>query len=445
MGKSVNRKLFIRNYSLPSILFFSVALRILAAFYLGNEIIELPGTFDQISYHRLALRVLSGNGFSFGVDWWPLTGANEPTAHWSYLYTFYLVLVYKLFGNSVLMARLIQAVLVGFFHPYLVFLIGRIVFNRRVGLLAAALTSGYAYFIYYSATLVTEPFYITGILAVLYLTIRLGNHSQTSIERQARMKMFCHYCVLGITLGVTILLRQLFLLIIPILFLYLLWRERKQALLGILVATGMIILIILPFSIYNHDRFDQFVLLNTNAGFAFFWANHPIYGTRFLSILPPELGSYQDLIPLDLRNLDEAALDRELLHRGFEFVTDDPIRYIRLSISRIPAYFKFWPSPESDLISNLSRIASFALLLPWMIYGLILSWQRTVQNYIASKSSSFLLQLYALLYTAIHLMSWSLIRYRLPVDAILILFAAFGILHIVSRRRRHSEALTVHA
>ncbi|MCJ7569728.1 MAG: hypothetical protein MUO58_19650, partial [Anaerolineales bacterium] len=173
--------------------------------------------------------------------------------------------------------------------------------------------------------------------------------------------------------------------------------------------------------------------------------NHPIYGTKFLPILPAELGSYQDLIPLELRNLDEAALDRELLLRGLEFIKDDPLRYVLLSISRIPAYFKFWPSPESDLVSNLSRLASFALLLPWMVYGLILSWQRTVQNYIASKSSSFLLQLYTLLYTVIHLMSWSLIRYRLPVDTILILFAAFGILHITARFRCHTEGVPIHA
>lgn len=37
------------------------------------------------------------------------------------------------------------------------------------------------------------------------------------------------------------------------------------------------------------------------------------------------------------------------------------------------------------------------------------------------------------LYTAIHLLSWALIRYRLPVDAVLIIFAALGIVDIVTR------------
>ena len=441
MDKSNIKELILQKNPLPMVLLASVSLRILAALILGNQVVELPGTFDQISYHQLALRVLSGNGFSFGDDWWPLTNAGAPTAHWSYLYVYYLVIVYKLSGSSVLMARLIQAVLVGIAHPYLAFLLGRSVFNRRVGIVAAALTSLYVYFIYYAATLMTEPFYITGILAALYLTIRIGDQTQTSLNRQTRKRMLWQFFLLGITLGATILLRQLFLLMVPVLFLYLLWSQRKSALFGILLSFTLIILMILPFSLYNYARFNQFVLLNTNAGFAFFWANHPIYGTKFLSILPAELGSYQDLIPIDLRTLSEAALDQALLLRGLQFILDDPLRYVLLSISRIPAFFKFWPSAESDLVSNISRIASFALLLPWMVYGLILSWRKNGRSHIGSIPGNSLLQFYALSYTLIHILSWSLIRYRLPVDAVLILFAALGIVQIATRLRRRAKVV----
>ncbi len=96
---------------------------------------------------------------------------------------------------------------------------------------------------------------------------------------------------------------------------------------------------ILPFTAYNYARFGRFVLLNTNSGYAFFWGNHPIYGTHFVPILTPEMGSYQDLIPPEVRNLDEAALDQELMRRGLQFVIDDPGRYLLLSLSRIPVLF----------------------------------------------------------------------------------------------------------
>ena len=98
----------------------SVVLRVLAALYIGNEVEELPGTFDQISYHNLALRVVSGYGFTFGEPWWPATPASEPTAHWSYLYTGYLIAIYNLLGQVPLAARVIQAILVGLLQPFLV-------------------------------------------------------------------------------------------------------------------------------------------------------------------------------------------------------------------------------------------------------------------------------------------------------------------------------------
>ena len=153
----------------------SVLIRVITAVYLGDKVVVLPGTMDQISYHNLALRVLAGHGFSFGVGWWPATPANHPTAPWSFLFTMYLVLVYFIFGPHPLIARLIQAILVGVIQPYLTFKIGQKIFGDWVGLIAAFLSAIYIYFIYYSATLMTEPFYITSILWALFLLIELGD------------------------------------------------------------------------------------------------------------------------------------------------------------------------------------------------------------------------------------------------------------------------------
>jgi len=44
---------------LAIILILSVILRLAAAIYLGDTVEILPGTYDQVSYHNLALRVLA--------------------------------------------------------------------------------------------------------------------------------------------------------------------------------------------------------------------------------------------------------------------------------------------------------------------------------------------------------------------------------------------------
>jgi 4-amino-4-deoxy-L-arabinose transferase-like glycosyltransferase len=431
LGKEIFNRLFSR---LGVIFLVSVVLRISATLFLGEQLASLPGTADQVSYNTLALRLLEDHGFTFGKAWWPATAAGAPTAHWSYLYTMFLARIYALFGANPLIARLIQAVIVGILHPYLVYQIGRHIFNEKVGLFSAALTAIYAYFIYYAASLMTEAFYITAVLASLYLAIILSERllsSEGHLSDSHKTKLAIG---VGISLGTAVLLRQLFLLFIPFLFLWIWWSSRKQGFKAFVVAGAIILAFILPLTIYNHIRFDRFVLLNTNAGYAFFWANHPIYGTHFEPILPPEMGTYQDLIPVALRHLDEAALDQALLRRGIQFVIDDPGRYLMLSLSRIPTYFKFWPSSESSLVSNISRVASFGLLLPLMLYGLVRSViNRSSSQLYGNRSAIILLYLFIGIYTAIHLLSWALIRYRLPVDAVLVIFAGLGLADLASR------------
>jgi 4-amino-4-deoxy-L-arabinose transferase-like glycosyltransferase len=437
------------KWLLVFILGFSVLIRITAALILGNQVEVLPGTFDQISYHNLALRVLDGHGFTFDQPWWPGTPAGEPTAHWSYLYTLYLVGVYALFDASPVVARVIQAFMVGILHPLLVFLIARRVFNPTVGLIAAGLTAVYIYFIYYSGALMTESTYITVVLAILYLAMILSDKLRVnallderfplSMKQAAIFKTVSIAVTLGVCLGLAVLLRQVILIFVPILFLWMWWSGRRHHTWAILLSGLVLVAMILPVSLFNYLRFDRFVLVNTNAGFAFYWANHPVYGNYFEPILPS--GEYFRLLPDELQHLNEAAKDQALLWRGLDFILQDPIRYLNLSLSRIPAFFMFWPSPESTLISNVSRVASFGLMLPLMVYGLVaILFNHRVWIDGRLKSPAMLLYLFFFFYTLIHLLSWALIRYRLPVDAVMLVFAGWAVVDIhqkLSTRQRY--------
>jgi 4-amino-4-deoxy-L-arabinose transferase-like glycosyltransferase len=423
---------------LTVILIVSVVLRVIPALILGNTVVELPGTSDQVSYHSLAQRVLAGNGFSFDQNWWPATRAGEPTAHWSFLYTLFLVVTYALFGINPIVARVIQAIIVGILHPFLVYKIGSELVGRKTGIIAAGLTAIYAYFIYYSAALMTEPFYITTILAAIYLAIQM-----TSPTLATRRKYWLAVG-LGIVLGLTVLLRQLIMIFIPFMLFWVAWREWKHRwsvlLVELILPVAVVGLMILPFTLYNYQRFHQFVLLNTNSGYAFFFGNHPIYGTQFVPILTPEMGSYHDLIPQELLALDEAAMDKALMKQAVSFILADPLRYLLLSLSRIPIYFQFWPSASSGLVSNLTRVASFGLFLPFMLYGLV-RWVVT-GGFRRISSPSWLLLLFMLFYAGIHILTWTLIRYRLPIDAILIIFASIAVQDLYSFLRNKRIAST---
>ncbi len=412
---------------LIAIIVIAVLLRVAAALYLGNQVVELPGTADQLSYHNLALRLLGGHGFTFGEPWWPATPAGEPTAHWSYLYTMYLVVVYFLTGSNPLVARLLQAVAVGILMPWLTYRLARLLFSPQsklaarsrmfaqgemVGLVAAGITAVYIYFVYYAAALMTESFYIVAILWSFVLAVELVRKKQDSWR---------DWVLLGIALAAAVLLRQLFMLFIPFMLLWLWWAIRPR-LYKLALPLVVLVLAILPWTIRNYLAFDYFVLLNTNSGFAFYWGNHPIYGTHFIPILTPE--EYRNLLPPDLLHLNEAELDSALMGVALKNVMADPLRYVQLSLSRIPFYFEFWPSSDSGLISNISRVGSFGLFLPFMLIGLVRvlllrfpSWR----DWLASPFT--LIYLFVLFYTAVHVLIWTLVRYRLPIDALMIIFA----------------------
>ena len=430
------------NTVLIVIVVVSVVLRLATVVYLGDRVDSLPGINDQISYHTLAERLLGGYGFTFGEGWWPLTQAGTPTSHWSFIYTFYLAGLYSIFGVRPLLARLIQAALVGVLQPLLAFWIGKRVFSQNAGLVSAGFTAVYAYFIYYSAALMTEPFYIVTILASLLLSLLYVQGMPS--ERGNRPRDWQLAGLLGLALGVAVLLRQLYLLFIPFLLLWTWWARRKYTgkspVWPLLLSVGILVGMILPFTIFNYTRFHRIVLLNTNAGYAFYFGNHPVYGTRFIPILDDDTGGYSALIPKELYWMDEASLDQELLKRGFQFVVDDPQRYLLLSLSRVPVYFQFWSSKESGLLSNVARVSSFGLLWPFMLYGFILSFiQRPIKLSTLVAAPAFLLQIFVLIYTVIHLLSWALIRYRLPVDAVLIIFAGMAVVDLANRLLRSNK------
>jgi hypothetical protein len=193
-----------------------------------------------------------------------------------------------------------------------------------------------------------------------------------------------------------------------------------------LIAAGAVMaLLIAPFTIRNYSVYGQFLLLNSNAGYAMYSAQHPMQGTDFQEFAAAP-------IPEGIIDLNEPQMDRELMQRAIGFVTADPGRYVLLSLSRIPDYFEFWPTADSSLVNNLGRVGSFGLMLPFFIYGLVLAvhWagpaaQRGWGAF--STSPLALVLLFMLCYSILHILTWAMPRYRLPVDAVALPLAALAL------------------
>lgn len=416
-----------KTHWLVIVMVVAVMLRVATALFLGDGLTgsEQVRIWDQVSYDALARSLLAGDGYSFDKPWYPFTPANTPTAHWSFIYPLWLAGVYALAGAHPLAVRLLQAGITGVLTTWLIYRLGGRLFGEMVGLAGAALGSVYAYFVFYDAALMTESFFTLGVLAMLNLGLGLVENSSKEEDNPGK-RAISRWLLLGVVTGVTALIRQTILFWVPVMLLWMfwVWADRKSfpwrnAALMIATAAALV----LPWTARNHIVYGDFLPLNSNAGYALYSANHPDHGTQFVQ-------DYAAPLPEDLRSqgLNEAEWNTALTRRGLEFVFEDPRRYILLSVNRIPIFFHGWFSAESTLASNLMRVLSFGLYLPFFLLGIAFSlkyWRH-----------ASLIYLFALLFSAMHILTWASVRYRLPVDAALMPFAALAVLSIADRLQK---------
>ncbi len=399
------------GHALAWILLVGAAFRVLVALYLGDTVGVVPVAYDQVHFDNVARSLLASKGFTFTRPPWPFIEPGAPTAYVSFLYSLFVAATYWLFDSHPLAGRLIQALICSLM-PWLMYGLVRRLFARpplrgeaaeTVALMAAAIVAGYAYFVFYSATLMTEGFYLLCVLWSLCLTLDLAAASTAR-----------RWAAWGLAVTLAILLRQVFMPMAGLLFLYILCRGRRPVRLNhVAIAAGIAALLILPWTVRNYRVFGRFLLLNSQTGHILWNANHPDIGDSFVNI---------DMfpIPAESAGLNEAELDSALLRLALTNIAADPGRFVRLSINRLGAFFRYWPIPSASTFNNVARTASFLLLLPFMIAGLGLSlreWRRWD-----------LLYLFAVAYTSIHIVSWAGVRYRLPVDLVLVPFAAVAAL-----------------
>jgi hypothetical protein len=214
------------------------------------------------------------------------------------------------------------------------------------------------------------------------------------------------------------LLRQVFMPMAVLLFVYVVWKRGwRVRLADVALAGGIAAALILPWTVRNYVVFDRFLLLNSQAGQTFWNSNHPDLGVVWdpACMFP---------IPDTLKGANEVDLSTALMRLGWENVLADPVRILRLSLDRLRTWLIFYPMSSSSPFSNVARTASFGMCLPFMVAGLLLSlreWRHWV-----------LLYGFAVAYTFVHVISWVQIRYRMPVDLTLMPFAALALVRLTN-------------
>lgn len=343
------------------------------------------------------------------------------------LYSYFLGLIYAIFGHNYLVPRLIQTLL-GSLSAWMVYRLGSRVFDRNVGFLAGLIFAVYGPLIYFSGELLTPTLEIFLLLTFLLKFDHL-------LDRPTSW----NFLFAGILLGLAAVTRPNVLIFLPgaLLWIILRLRDRGRSLLGFVL--GMV-LIILPVTLRNYWVGRDLVLISSQAGVNFYMGNNR-WSNGHAAWVPgtPEdwwAEGYAATIHIAEnaagKTLKPSQVSAFWWKKGWGEISHYPGTRAGLMLKKVRLLFAgieisntgdiYYQRKFSSLLSLLLWMKGlffpFGLILPLALLGLALRFDWKRQSHLIIFQLSYALSIILFFICA---------RYRLPLVPILAIWSAVGV------------------
>jgi tetratricopeptide (TPR) repeat protein len=402
---------------------------------------------DARSYDEWAQRIAAG-------DWW-----GDRVFYQAPAYPYFLAAIYRLAGHELWTAHVVQMVM-GSASCVLMFLTTRLLFGPAAGLTAGLLLTCYAPALFFDGIQqkTSLGLFLTNLLLFLLASSQVGHPPRPAQPegeeargrdelRPGRTALTFGGC--GLVLGLLTLTREnalLFAAAIP-LWLTIRFRDLRPAtrLLWAAAFLAGLLLVLVPVGLRNYSLGSTFALTTSQMGPNFYIGNNPDATGLYAPLLPGR--HTPDFESTDATKLAERALGRKLdpgevsrywMGRGFEFIRQQPGRWLQLTAHKALLTFNEFEVPDtediyvyaesSSLLRALLYVLHFGTLLPLAAAGWVLAWPQRRQAW-------FLYLLTAVFASGVIVFYvWS--RYRSPLIPLLIPFAALALVRGVALLRR---------
>jgi 4-amino-4-deoxy-L-arabinose transferase-like glycosyltransferase len=276
--------------------------------------------WDASSYDRLARELVEGKGFLW------LTG--EPTAFLLPGYPFVLAGAYWLFGDDLLVAKLLNVVLATL-TCFFTYRIGLRAYGPRVGLLAAAIFAVFPGDIYFASTTLSEVFFVCVLCGSLCAWLAWSDGTAQSGPGR--------WLLLGALSGIAALTRGVA-VFFPVVFAaaWLLDLGRGWVVLQRVfwLVVGMA-LAIAPWTIRNQLSMGSPILLSTGGGYVLFNSHSPMAnGAQLFLPKATREKTFPELVHLR-RPEQEVAFSKAQTRYALEYAWSHPLRELRLAPARL--------------------------------------------------------------------------------------------------------------
>lgn len=346
-------------------------------------------------------------------------------------YPYFLGVIYALFGRSFLLVKSIQ-LLIGSLSCVFLAVAGNRFFSKKAGLIAGLLLAVYPSAIFFDA-LIQKSVFNMFFMAITLMMI--GNN----LSKPRYGSLF----FIGIILGCFSLTRENAMVLFLVIFLWL-WfgfeneSKGKRVLYTMLVFLGAAI-VFLPVAFRNKIVGNEFLITTSNFGTNLYIGNNLDADGKYKPILYgrgnwrfERKDSTEIAEKVTGRQLSPSEVSRFWTKRVYSFISENPVTWLRLMVKK---FTLVWSATEvadtesiygysliSALLRTLNSIFHFGILFPLAVFGACMSWKL--------RKKIWVLYVILILYASSVALFFIFSRYRYPVAAILILFAAIGISRI---------------
>ncbi|MBN2104184.1 glycosyltransferase family 39 protein [bacterium] len=367
---------------------------------------------DSNRYQRVALNINHGRGFTE----WVLPTALAPP-----FYPFFMAGIMKLFGTSQLPVKLIQ-ILLSMLTCACVYWIGKIVFSRKTGLVAALGMAINPEIIVMAGTLYTETLYLF-ISCLVFITLSYA-------IRNPNLKKY--WIMAGILMGMSILTRHV-LILFPIFILAFVWifpslnRLRRP----LMIFSLSCYLVLVPWTVRNYVVFDQIVPVASGIGGGLWHGSNRSFDGRYQYELSQK-GLAKETAGLE-RPVDQ---DRTLIRESLHSIGEAPLQFL---VSVLKRYIRFFIQVYEDVPQGQKRQMNPIIFVVLMIsyYPVLLSCIFGVVIYRKQWRTLFPYYLVMVYSGVACAMTVVTPRYRIPLYPFMILFASAMAIFLLQKQYKH--------
>ncbi len=386
MERLSDRKIFLILFFLSFLIRLAYVLTLESHFYFD----------DEYEYYRMVENFLAGKGLIAGEH---IKGFRPP------LYPLLLSILYFLKFNLTAI-RIFQCVISAFTVSF-IYLTGKNIFSRKVGLWSGLVASIYPFFIFYNGFLLTETLFVFLTVVTIYSFVAMS-------------PKFLSLAKTGVFLGLTGLCRPTMQMYLPISFIHIiaektgLYARMKK----ILIITVFFIATIGPLVIRNYVIFNTFVPGTTMGGWVFWEGNNPYSD-----------GGPCHYFPENILKVDEIERDRILFQKTVEVIKKNPSRFVWLLQNKFKRFWNVVPNADEFTrpLYRIISVMSFGIMMPFFILGFLLSARNRKAQYMHSL---------IIFFTVFHMVFLASIRYRVTLEPFYIILAVYGFFWLVEKLQK---------